>query len=114
MIVVDHLGRRYGATTAVADVSFTCQPGTVTGFLGPNGAGKSTTLRMLCGLTEPTSGSATIGGKLYRFLGQPARQSSSACTGSPTRRSRDVCQSALGGSWGRWRECYGGPGDCTP
>ncbi len=74
MIVAGHLSKRYGTTIAVADLSFTCWPGTVTGFLGSNGAGKSTTLRMLCGLTEPTSGSATIDGKPYRSLDQPARQ----------------------------------------
>jgi ABC-2 type transport system ATP-binding protein len=45
MIIAEHLIKRYGRFTAVDDVSFTCQPGTVTGFLGPNGAGKSTTLR---------------------------------------------------------------------
>src|SRR3954467_15406823 len=58
MIAVDHLTKRYGSQLAVDDVSFRCEPGTVTGFLGPNGAGKSTTLRMICGLTPPTTGSA--------------------------------------------------------
>ena len=56
MIDVQHLSKRYGRNVAVDDVSFTCQPGTVTGFLGPNGAGKSTTLRMLTGLTPPSAG----------------------------------------------------------
>ena len=45
-----------GDRAVVQNVSFTCAPGTVTGFLGPNGAGKSTTLKMLCGLVHPTSG----------------------------------------------------------
>ena len=58
-IVVDHLTKRYGAVTAVDDLSFTLEPGTVTGFVGANGAGKSTTLRMLLGLTHPTSGTVT-------------------------------------------------------
>ena len=47
MIAVDHLTKRYGSQLAVNDISFRCEPGTVTGFLGPNGAGKSTTLRMI-------------------------------------------------------------------
>ncbi|MEU2350673.1 ATP-binding cassette domain-containing protein [Modestobacter sp. NPDC049651] len=68
MISIEHLTKRYGTQAAVDDVSFTCPPGTVTGFLGPNGAGKSTTMRALCGLTLPTSGTATIGGRRYRDL----------------------------------------------
>jgi ABC-2 type transport system ATP-binding protein len=74
MIRVEHLTKRYGSHPAVDDVSFACEPGTVTGFLGPNGAGKSTTMRMICGLTPPTSGAATIGGVPYRRLGNPGRR----------------------------------------
>ncbi|WP_041832495.1 ABC transporter ATP-binding protein [Actinoplanes sp. N902-109] len=74
MISVDHLSKRYGPHPAVTDVSFTCEPGTVTGFLGPNGAGKSTTMRMICGLTPPTTGTATIDGRPYRQLGNPGRR----------------------------------------
>ncbi|HEX5205396.1 MAG TPA: ATP-binding cassette domain-containing protein [Actinoplanes sp.] len=74
MIRVEHLTKRYGSHPAVDDVSFTCEPGTVTGFLGPNGAGKSTTMRMICGLTPPTSGVATVGGVPYRRLGNPGRR----------------------------------------
>ena len=74
MITVEHLSKRYGSHPAVDDVSFTCEPGTVTGFLGPNGAGKSTTMRMICGLTPPTAGSATIDGQPYRRLGNPGRR----------------------------------------
>jgi len=74
MIEVKELSKRYGAQLAVDGVSFRCEPGTVTGFLGPNGAGKSTTLRMLCGLTPPTAGSATIGGVPYRDLPNPGRR----------------------------------------
>jgi ABC-2 type transport system ATP-binding protein len=73
MITVNDLTKRYGHTTAVDSVSFTCRPGTITGFLGPNGAGKSTTLRMLTGLTPPTSGTATVGGVAYRDLPNPGR-----------------------------------------
>ncbi|MGW2347173.1 ABC transporter ATP-binding protein [Streptomyces sp. NPDC001661] len=59
------LTKRYGDKTVVEDLTFTVEPGTVTGFLGPNGAGKSTTMRMLLGLDTPTSGRATIGGRAY-------------------------------------------------
>ncbi|RMF80233.1 MAG: ABC transporter ATP-binding protein [Chloroflexi bacterium] len=62
MIEVDHLTKRYGRVTAVRGISFTAQPGQVTGFLGPNGAGKTTTLRMLTGFLPPTSGRATVAG----------------------------------------------------
>ncbi|MGY1849824.1 MULTISPECIES: ABC transporter ATP-binding protein [unclassified Blastococcus] len=74
MIEIENLTRRYGTQLAVSDVSFSCPPGTVTGFLGPNGAGKSTTLRALCGLAEPTAGSATIAGRRYRDLPNAGRQ----------------------------------------
>ncbi|MEL3947052.1 MULTISPECIES: ABC transporter ATP-binding protein [Streptomyces] len=66
MIEVKDLTKRYGATTAVKDLTFTVRPGSVTGFLGPNGAGKSTTLRMILGLNEPTAGSVTVGGRSFR------------------------------------------------
>lgn len=74
VIEVERLTKRYGAHTAVDDVTFRCEPGTVTGFLGPNGAGKSTTMRMLCGLTPPTSGTATIDGRRYADIPNPARE----------------------------------------
>ncbi|GAA2039997.1 ABC transporter ATP-binding protein [Catenulispora yoronensis] len=65
MIEARSLTKRYGAKTAVADLSFTVRPGIVTGFLGPNGAGKSTTMRMILGLDRPSSGSVTVNGKAY-------------------------------------------------
>ncbi|MCW2522357.1 MAG: transporter related [Frankiales bacterium] len=65
------LTKRYGDKIAVDDLSFTVQPGVVTGFLGPNGAGKSTTMRMLLGLDRPTSGTATINGRSYDRLRAP-------------------------------------------
>src|SRR3954451_9394986 len=74
MIAVDHLTKRYGSQLAVDDISFVCEPGTVTGFLGPNGAGKSTTLRMICGLTPPSAGTATVLGTPYRKLDNPGRR----------------------------------------
>ena len=74
MIEVTRLTKRYGATTAVDDVSFRVEPGRVTGFLGPNGAGKSTTLRMILGLDRPTSGRATVDGRPYADLPAPVRR----------------------------------------
>ncbi|MFT4286229.1 ABC transporter ATP-binding protein [Nocardioides sp.] len=73
MIKVEGLTRKYGDFVAVDDVSFTCQPGRVTGFLGPNGAGKSTTMRVMVGLTPPSSGQVTIGGLRYQDIPNPAR-----------------------------------------
>ena len=60
MIEINGVTKKYGAKTAVEDVSFTATPGRVTGFLGPNGAGKSSTLRILLGLDRPTAGTALI------------------------------------------------------
>ena len=61
-IDVRHLSRRFGQFTAVDDLSFEVRRGEIFGFLGANGAGKSTTIRMLCGLLQPTSGTARVGG----------------------------------------------------
>ncbi len=71
MITVDSLTKRYGGFTAVDDVTFTARPGRVTGFLGPNGAGKSTSMRVMVGLTPPTSGEVRIGGRHYSDLPNP-------------------------------------------
>ncbi len=71
MITIDSLTKRYGGFTAVDDVTFTARPGRVTGFLGPNGAGKSTTMRVLVGLTAPTSGATSISGRRYAELPNP-------------------------------------------
>ncbi len=73
MIKVDGLSKSYGGFLALDDISFTCQPGRVTGFLGPNGAGKTTTMRVMVGLTPPTHGSVTIDGHLYHDLPNPGR-----------------------------------------
>jgi ABC-2 type transport system ATP-binding protein len=72
-IEVKGLSKRFGTVQAVDDLTFTVEPGRVTGFLGPNGAGKTTTLRMLLGLVQPTAGEATIGGRRYRELSAPQR-----------------------------------------
>jgi len=74
MIRVEGLTKDYRGLRAVDNISFTCEPGTVTGFLGPNGAGKSTTLRILTGLTLPTAGSATIGGVSFHDIPNPGTQ----------------------------------------
>jgi ABC-2 type transport system ATP-binding protein len=71
MITANSLSKSYNGATVVKDVSFTCEPGTVTGFLGPNGSGKSTTLRMITGLTTPDAGSSTVAGVPYRQIGNP-------------------------------------------
>jgi ABC-2 type transport system ATP-binding protein len=71
MITVSGLTKKYGDRTVVDDVSFTLEPGTVTGFLGPNGAGKTTTMRMMTGLVAPTAGSAVVDGRLYVELPNP-------------------------------------------
>ncbi len=73
MIKVENLTKKYGDFTAVRDVSFTAQPGRVTGFLGPNGAGKSTSMRMMVGLTRADSGSVTVGGHDYLDIPNPGR-----------------------------------------
>jgi ABC-2 type transport system ATP-binding protein len=73
-IEVRDLTKRFGAVTAVDDLTFTVRPGSVTGFLGPNGAGKTTTLRVLLGLVAPTAGTATIGGRRYAEIEDPLQQ----------------------------------------
>ncbi|WP_053719586.1 ABC transporter ATP-binding protein [Saccharothrix sp. NRRL B-16348] len=72
-IVVQNLTKQFGPVAAVQNLSFTVEPGSVTGFLGPNGAGKTTTLRMLLGLVTPTAGIGLINGRPFSQLGNPAR-----------------------------------------
>jgi ABC-2 type transport system ATP-binding protein len=74
MIEARGLTKRYGDKVAVDDLTFTVQPGIVTGFLGPNGAGKSTTMRMLMGLDAPTKGTSTINGRRYADQAAPMRE----------------------------------------
>jgi ABC-2 type transport system ATP-binding protein len=73
VITIEGLTKRFGPVTAVDDLSFEVDQGTVVGFLGPNGAGKTTTLRMLLGLVTPTAGTARIDGRPYRGLPDPIR-----------------------------------------
>ena len=68
-VQVNELSKRFGRFTAVDSISFSVERGEIFGFLGPNGAGKSTTIRMLCGIITPTSGSGHVGG--FDIVGQP-------------------------------------------
>ena len=70
-IEVTGLRKRFGAATALDDMTFTVEPGQVTGFVGPNGAGKSTTMRVILGLDAADEGTATIGGQRYATLRRP-------------------------------------------
>ncbi len=88
----DRLSKSFGSVHAVSDLSFTVEPGQVTGFLGPNGAGKTTSLRMLLGLVAPGSGTATFGGVAYRDLPRPFATVGTALEASsfhPGRSARD-------------------------
>ncbi|MBF4133962.1 MULTISPECIES: ABC transporter ATP-binding protein [Streptomyces] len=102
MIEATGLTKRYGAKTAVHDLSFQVRPGTVTGFLGPNGSGKSTTMRMIVGLDEPTSGHVTIGGLPYRRVPNAPRQvgallDAKAVHGGRSARNHLLCLAQLSG-----------------
>ncbi|MGD9960884.1 ABC transporter ATP-binding protein [Nocardioides sp.] len=74
MITVEALTKKYAGFTAVDDVTFSAREGRVTGFLGPNGAGKSTTMRIMVGLTPPTSGHASISGRSFADLPNPGME----------------------------------------
>src|SRR4029450_6524146 len=87
-IVVAGLTKVYKNVRAVDDLSFTVEPGRVTGFLGPNGAGKTTTLRMLLNLVRPTAGIATIGGYRYADLADPVRTVGAILEASGAHRGR--------------------------
>ena len=93
MIEAHGLTKRLGGRTVVADVSFPCEPGTVTGVLGPNGAGKTTTLRMVTGLSEPDAGRSEVLGGPYAALPNPGRRVGillDASAQHPGRRGREV------------------------
>jgi ABC-type glutathione transport system ATPase component len=74
VIEVEGLTKRFGSTLAVDDLSFSVEPGRITGFLGPHGAGKSTTMRAILGLVRPTAGSTAVLGRQYRELEDPVRR----------------------------------------
>jgi ABC-2 type transport system ATP-binding protein len=91
-ISVQGLTKRFGDVLAVDQLHFQVDPGTVVGFLGPNGAGKTTTLRMLLGLVAPAAGTATVAGRPYRELPDPARRVGAVLEASgfhPGRSARD-------------------------
>ena len=100
-IEVTGLRKRFGPTLALDGMSFTVQPGQVTGFVGPNGAGKSTTMRVVLGLDAPDEGQARVGGQPYPACATPCGSSArcwtparcsraavpvTTCSGWPTRR----------------------------
>jgi ABC-2 type transport system ATP-binding protein len=74
VITADGLTKRYGTSVAVDDLSFTVEPGRVTGFLGPNGAGKSTTMRLMLALDRANAGTSTFNGVSYHDLRNPLRE----------------------------------------
>ena len=93
MIDSEGLTKRYDGRSVIEDVTFRCEPGTVTGFLGPNGAGKTTTMRVLCGLSDPDAGRATVLGGHYRDLPNPGRRVGvllDASAQHPGRRGRET------------------------
>jgi ABC-2 type transport system ATP-binding protein len=93
MIEATRLTKRLGGRTVVSDVTFRCDPGTVTGFLGPNGAGKTTTMRMLVGLSDPEAGESTVLDRHYRDLENPGRRVGvllDASAQHPGRRGREA------------------------
>ncbi|MGW7688661.1 ABC transporter ATP-binding protein [Streptomyces asiaticus] len=102
MIEAVGLTKRYGAKTAVYNLSFQVRPGAVTGFLGPNGSGKSTTMRMILGLDEPTAGHVTVGGYPFRKLPNAPRQvgallDAKAVHGGRSARQHLLCLAQLSG-----------------
>ncbi|MFD9332547.1 ABC transporter ATP-binding protein [Streptomyces sp. NPDC060065] len=91
-IEIQGLRKRFGRTVAVDGLSFTVEPGQITGFVGPNGAGKSTTMRAVLGLDTPDEGRALIGGRPYHSLRSPLLEVGAlldAAALHPSRRGRD-------------------------
>jgi ABC-2 type transport system ATP-binding protein len=105
-IVAAGLTKTFGHIQAVDHLSFTVEPGVVTGFLGPNGAGKTTTLRMLLGLVTPDAGGTSIGGRGYADLPAPSTQVGAVLEATgfhPARSGRDHLRaSSRGRAASRW------------
>ena len=102
MIEARGLTKRFGDKLAVDQLSFTVEPGRVTGFLGPNGAGKSTTMRLVLGLDRPTGGSVTVNGQPFAQLARPMREvgavlDAKAVHGGRTARNHLLCLAEAGG-----------------
>jgi ABC-2 type transport system ATP-binding protein len=95
VIEVNQLTKHFGSVTAVDELSFTVQPGHVTGFLGPNGAGKTTTMRLILGLDVPTSGHALVDGRQYTDLVRPLREVGTLLDASAVHPSRTAFQHVL-------------------
>jgi ABC-2 type transport system ATP-binding protein len=96
VVRAESLTKRFGSVLAVEGLSFALAPATITGFLGPNGAGKTTTLRMLLGLTAPTSGRALVFDRPYSELERPALRIGTVLEASdfhPGRTGRDHLRS---------------------
>lgn len=111
-IEVTGLSKTFGTVHAVQNLSFTAQPGRVTGFLGPNGSGKTTTLSMLLGLARPDAGTATIGGKRYDELEHPALTVGASLSANfhaahTGRAHLDIARRAIGASQARVDEVLG-------
>jgi ABC-2 type transport system ATP-binding protein len=93
VIEASGLTKRYGGRAVVQDVSFRCEPGTVTGFLGPNGAGKTTTMKMVCGLAAPDGGQASVLDSRYQDIPNPGSRVGillDASAQHPGRRGREA------------------------
>ncbi|WP_327585122.1 ATP-binding cassette domain-containing protein [Nonomuraea sp. NBC_00507] len=106
MITIDGLTKRYGDKMAVDGLTFTVEPGRVTGFLGPNGAGKSTTMRMILGLDRPNAGSVTVNGRGYAGLPRPMHEvgallDARAVHGGRTARNHLLCLAQTNGIPGK-------------
>ena len=99
MITIEHLTKRYGAQPAVSDVSFSCQPGTVTGFLGPERRRQVHHPAGAVGLTTPTSGTATVAGRPYRDLPNAGRTVGVLLDAG---RSTPAAPAARCSRWPRW------------
>jgi ABC-2 type transport system ATP-binding protein len=105
-IEVSGLRKRFGPTMALDGMSFTVQPGQVTGFVGPNGAGKSTTMRVILGLDAPDEGHALVGGRRYAQLPHPMRYLGSLLDASALQPSRSARNHLL------WLACSQGLPSC--
>jgi ABC-2 type transport system ATP-binding protein len=90
MITAEALTKNYGTKRAVDGISFTVQPGKVTGFLGPNGAGKSTTMRMIVGLDRPSFGSVSVNGRRYAEHHAPLREVGALLEAKSVHKSRSA------------------------